>query len=38
MSFGWLPDGKAPFTDERVRQAVSMSYDRDLYLETLPQR
>jgi peptide/nickel transport system substrate-binding protein len=35
MSFGWLPDGKSPFLDERVRQAVSLSWDRDLYLDTL---
>jgi peptide/nickel transport system substrate-binding protein len=34
MSFGWLPDGKSIFMDERVRQAVSMSWDRDLYMET----
>jgi peptide/nickel transport system substrate-binding protein len=32
--FGWQPAGKSPFNDERVRQAMSMSYDRDLYLET----
>jgi peptide/nickel transport system substrate-binding protein len=35
MAFGWLPDGKSPMMDERVRQAISMSWDRDLYLETL---
>jgi peptide/nickel transport system substrate-binding protein len=34
LSFGWLPEGKGPFMDERIRQAVSMSWDRDLYLET----
>ena len=34
MSFGWLPDGTSPFRDERVRQAFSMAYDRDLYLDT----
>jgi peptide/nickel transport system substrate-binding protein len=34
LSFGWLPEGKSPFLDERVRQAISMSWDRDLYLET----
>ena len=34
MSFGWLPAGKSPFLDERVRQALSMSWDRDLYLDT----
>ena len=31
MSFGWLPEGRSPFVDERVRQAVSLGYDRDLY-------
>jgi peptide/nickel transport system substrate-binding protein len=35
MAFGWLPDGKSPMMDERVRQAISMSWDRDLYTETL---
>jgi peptide/nickel transport system substrate-binding protein len=34
MSFGWLPADKSPFLDERVRQAVSMSVDRDLHLDT----
>jgi peptide/nickel transport system substrate-binding protein len=34
LSFGWLPEGKSPFLDERVRQAVSMSIDRDLWLDT----
>jgi peptide/nickel transport system substrate-binding protein len=34
LSFGLLPDGKSPFVDERVRQAVSMSWDRDLYADT----
>jgi peptide/nickel transport system substrate-binding protein len=33
LAFGWLPEGRSPFLDERVRQAVSMSIDRDLYLE-----
>jgi ABC-type transport system substrate-binding protein len=33
-SFGWLPSGKSPFLDERVRQAVSMSVDRALYVDT----
>src|SRR3954470_17421566 len=32
MSFGYLP--KSPFNDERVRRAVSMSLDRDLYIDT----
>ena len=34
LTFGVLPEGKSPFLDERVRQAVSMSWDRDLYLDT----
>src|SRR6266545_6287843 len=34
QSFGWLPAGKSPFVDERVRQAISMAWDRDLYLDT----
>jgi peptide/nickel transport system substrate-binding protein len=33
LTFGLLPEGKSPFLDERVRQAVSMSWDRDLYIE-----
>ena len=34
FNFGWVPEnGQAPFVDERVRQAVSMSWDRDLYLD-----
>ncbi len=33
-SFGWLPAGKSPFIDERVRQAVSMSWDRALFADT----
>jgi peptide/nickel transport system substrate-binding protein len=33
MVFGFLPG--SPFHDERVRQAVSMSWDRDLYIDTL---
>jgi len=33
MGFGWLPEGKSPFLDERVRQAISMGWDRDAYLE-----
>jgi peptide/nickel transport system substrate-binding protein len=33
LNFGWLPAGQSPFKDERVRQAVSMSWDRDLYVE-----
>ena len=33
MSFGWLPAGQSPFMDERVRQAVSMSLDRDTWID-----
>jgi ABC-type transport system substrate-binding protein len=35
VRFGWDPiDGKpSPFLDERVRQAVSMSFDRDSYID-----
>jgi peptide/nickel transport system substrate-binding protein len=32
MTFGHLPAGQSKFSDERVRQAVSMSWDRDLYI------
>ena len=32
VTFGKLPDGKSPF-DERVRQAFSMSWDRDLFID-----
>jgi peptide/nickel transport system substrate-binding protein len=35
LRFGWQPtDVNRPFRDERVRQAVSMSYDRELYIDT----
>ena len=34
LVFGQLPAGRSPFQDERVRQAISMSWDRDLYLDT----
>jgi ABC-type transport system substrate-binding protein len=34
MSLGWLPEGQSPFLDERVRQAIALSFDRDIYLET----
>jgi peptide/nickel transport system substrate-binding protein len=34
LAFGWLPAGKSPFLDERVRQAFSMAIDRDAYLDT----
>jgi peptide/nickel transport system substrate-binding protein len=33
ISFGWLPEGKSPFLDERVRQAVSMSWNRDVWID-----
>jgi peptide/nickel transport system substrate-binding protein len=32
LRFGYLPD--SPFRDDRVRKAVSMSLDRDLFIET----
>jgi peptide/nickel transport system substrate-binding protein len=35
QTLGWLPAGKSPFLDERVRQAVSMAIDRDLYIDTV---
>ena len=36
-AFGWKPSPpeKTPFRDERVRQAYSMSLDRDLWIEAL---
>ena len=34
LAFGWLPAGRSPFLDERVRQAFSMAMDRDLYLDS----
>jgi peptide/nickel transport system substrate-binding protein len=33
MTFGQLPDGKSPLQDERVRQAFSMSIDRDTWID-----
>jgi peptide/nickel transport system substrate-binding protein len=33
MIVSYLPG--SPFLDERVRQAISMSFDRDLYIDTL---
>jgi peptide/nickel transport system substrate-binding protein len=33
FTFGLLPEGKSPFLDERVRRAVSMSWDRDLFID-----
>jgi peptide/nickel transport system substrate-binding protein len=35
LRFGTLPTpANRPFRDERVRQAVAMSYDRDLFIDT----
>ncbi len=34
VGFGWQPEGRSPFRDERVRQALSFAWDRDAYLET----
>ncbi len=34
LVFGQLPAGKSPFLDERVRQAISKSWDRDLFQDT----
>ncbi len=35
LQFGILPAGsKIPFGDERVRQAISMSWDRDAWIDT----
>jgi peptide/nickel transport system substrate-binding protein len=31
--FGWRPTDRSPFRDARLRQALSMSIDRDLYIE-----
>jgi peptide/nickel transport system substrate-binding protein len=33
MTFGWLPEGRSPFVDERVRQAFSMSWDRKTFVD-----
>lgn len=33
IRFGWNPTQKAVFRDERVRQAFSMSWDRDQFLD-----
>ena len=35
QNFGWQPEGRSPFVDERVRQAVSMAIDRDLFIDTV---
>jgi len=36
VRFGWNPIGgkKSPFLDIRLRQAISMSFDRDQYIDT----
>ena len=33
MTFGQLPEGRTPFRDERVRQAISMAIDRDTWID-----
>ena len=33
MTFGQLPEDRNPFKDERVRQAFSMSWDRDAWID-----
>jgi ABC-type transport system substrate-binding protein len=33
LTFGQLPEGSSPFLDERVRQAVSMSWDRNGWID-----
>jgi peptide/nickel transport system substrate-binding protein len=35
MVFGQLPEGKSPFLDQRVRQAISMGLDRDAWIDAL---
>jgi ABC-type transport system substrate-binding protein len=32
-AFNWLPEAKSPWLDERVRQAYSMSIDRDAFID-----
>ena len=32
--FGWNPELATPFRDKRLRQALSMSWDRDIWLDT----
>jgi peptide/nickel transport system substrate-binding protein len=34
LYFGWLPEGQSVFLDERVRQAISMAIDRELFMDT----
>ena len=33
--FGFRPTDKAPFRDERLRQAFSMTWDRDQYIDVM---
>ena len=33
LIFGWKPDTTSPFRDERLRQAFSMAFDRDTFLD-----
>jgi ABC-type transport system substrate-binding protein len=35
IRFGWKPTDKSVFRDERVRQAFSMSWDRDAWLDVV---
>jgi peptide/nickel transport system substrate-binding protein len=35
VAFGWLPEGRSPWLDERVRQALSLSWDRDAYIDAV---
>jgi ABC-type transport system substrate-binding protein len=35
ISFGWLPEGKSPFLDPRVRQAFSRAINRDLWFDVV---
>jgi ABC-type transport system substrate-binding protein len=35
MTFGQLPEGKNPFSDERVRQAYSMSWNRKAWIDAM---
>jgi peptide/nickel transport system substrate-binding protein len=34
-AFGWLPESKSPWLDERVRQAYSMGLDRDAFIDAV---
>jgi ABC-type transport system substrate-binding protein len=35
VTFGQLPEGRNPFLDERVRQAFSMSWDRQTWIDAM---